>query len=48
VIIASLLRRFEFSDSGVIIDFKVAASIQAYVRAREDEGPQLPVVIKAL
>jgi hypothetical protein len=48
VIVASLVRQFEFSDSGAIIDFKVAASIQAYVRGQEHEGPKLPVAIRAI
>jgi hypothetical protein len=48
VILTSLIRKFSFHDTGAAINFKVAASIQAYVRGREDQGPQLPMIIRVL
>jgi hypothetical protein len=47
-IIASLIGNFSFHDTGAHIDWKVAASVQGYIRGREEEGPQLPVEVRLL
>jgi hypothetical protein len=44
----SLVQHFEFHDTGAPIDFKISAGVQAYVRGKEAEGPQLPVQMKLL
>ncbi|KAF8643360.1 hypothetical protein AX16_009088 [Volvariella volvacea WC 439] len=43
VIIFTLIRRFEFHDTGAQIKNKVTSSMQPYVVGEEEKGPQLPV-----
>lgn len=43
VILSSLVRRFEFHDSKIDLEFRVSGSLQPRVVGREDEGVQLPI-----
>ncbi|KAI6008443.1 cytochrome P450 [Pisolithus marmoratus] len=43
VILLTLVRRFEFKDTGEVIIDKVASSLQPVVQGQEELGPQLPV-----
>ncbi|KIK83375.1 hypothetical protein PAXRUDRAFT_832071 [Paxillus rubicundulus Ve08.2h10] len=43
VILLTLVRRFEFEDTGAVIIDKVASSLQPVVQGQEEMGPRLPV-----
>ncbi|KIN97997.1 hypothetical protein M404DRAFT_1005687 [Pisolithus tinctorius Marx 270] len=43
VILLTLVRRFEFKDTGVRVIDKVASSLQPVVQGQEELGPRLPV-----
>lgn len=48
VILAMLVRNFQFGSTGDKMSNKFASSMQAVVVGREIEGPQLPVTIAPL
>jgi len=43
IILASLLRRFVFHDSGTKVEFKWVGSLQPRIVGQEDKGVQLPI-----
>lgn len=47
-LLAALIRTFSFHDTGVELDFRVSVSLQAFVRGKLEEGPQIPLRVKLL
>ncbi|KAF5388378.1 hypothetical protein D9615_000793 [Tricholomella constricta] len=48
VILAQIITKFSFQDTGAKISLKVASSLQPWVVTEPEEGPQMPVLIKLL
>jgi hypothetical protein len=48
VLLMTLVRNFEFHDTGAVIINKIAASMQPTVQGQEQLGPYLPVAVTAL
>ncbi|KAJ8590023.1 cytochrome P450 [Rhizopogon salebrosus TDB-379] len=48
VLLMTLVRKFEFHDTGAVIINKIAASMQPTVQGQEQLGPYLPVAVTAL
>ncbi|KAA1475626.1 cytochrome P450 [Dentipellis sp. KUC8613] len=48
VIMAALIQRFAFEDTGADISLKISSSLQPWVRGQEGAGPQLPVGVRLL
>ncbi|KAG1842159.1 cytochrome P450 [Suillus subalutaceus] len=48
VLLMTLVRHFEFQDSGAIIVDKIASSMQPTVQGQEELGPYLPITVTAL
>lgn len=47
-LLTTLIRTFSFYDTGVELDFKVSVSMQAFVRGKLEEGPQVPLGVRLL
>ncbi|KAF9561005.1 cytochrome P450 [Agrocybe pediades] len=48
IVISSLIRRFEFVDTGDVITHKVASSLQPVCAGGGESNPKLPVLVKIL
>ncbi|OJA16742.1 hypothetical protein AZE42_09317 [Rhizopogon vesiculosus] len=48
VLLMTLVRRFEFQDTGSVIINKIASSMQPTVQGKEELGPYLPVAVVTL
>lgn len=47
-ILATYIRRFEFNDTGVIVQVKFAATLQPHVEGEETKGRQLPLKVSLI
>lgn len=44
----TLLKNFEFKDTGVVLKTQFSSNLQPFVEGRKKEGIQIPLIVKDL